>query len=45
MERRFKESDLVVRKVFPNTKKVNARVLGPNWEGPYVIVEALRPGT
>ena len=41
MERRFKESDLVVRKVLPNTKEVNARVLGPNWEGPYVIAKVL----
>ena len=29
-ERRFKEGDLVLRKVLPNTKEVNARVLGPN---------------
>ena len=44
-ERRFKKGDLVLRKVFPNTKEVNARVLRPNWEGPYIIVEVLRPGT
>ena len=35
----------MLRKVLPNTKKVNAEVLGPNWEGPYVIAEVLRPGT
>ena len=29
-EKRFKEGDLVLRKVFPNTKEVNAGVLGPN---------------
>ena len=29
----------------PNIKEVNAGVLGPNWEGPYVIAEVLRPGT
>ena len=44
-EKRFKEGDLVLRNVLPNTKKVNAGVLGPNWEGPYMIVDALRPGT
>ena len=32
-EKRFKEGDLVQRKVLPNAKKVNAGVLGPNWEG------------
>ena len=44
-EKRFKEGDLVLRKVFPNTKELNAGVLEPNWEDPYVIVEVLRPGT
>ena len=44
-ERRFKEGDLVLRKVLPNTKEVNARVLGPNWEVPYLTTEVLRPGT
>ena len=29
-ERRFKEGDLVLRKVLPNTKEVNAGVLAPN---------------
>ena len=29
-ERRFKEGDLVLRKVLPNTKEVNAEVLGPH---------------
>ena len=40
-EKRFKEGDLVLRKVLPNTKEVNAGVLGPNWEGPYTIAEVL----
>ena len=44
-ERRFKEGDLVLRKVLPNTMEVNARVLRPNWEGPYIITEVLRHGT
>ena len=29
----------------PNTKEVNAEVLRPNWEGPYVITKVLQPGT
>ena len=44
-ERRFKEGNLVLRKVLPNTKEVNARVLGPSWEGLYIIAEVLRPET
>ena len=43
-ERRFKEGELVLRKVLPNTKEVNVGVLGPNWEGPYMIADVLRPG-
>ena len=35
----------MLRKVLPNTKEVNVGVLRPNWEGPYVIVKVLRPGT
>ena len=44
-ERRFKEGNLVLRKVLPNTKEDNSGVLGPNWEGPYIIAEVLWPGT
>ena len=44
-ERRFKEDDLVLRKVLPKTKDVKTRALEPNWEGPYVIAEVLRPET
>ncbi|XP_074265568.1 uncharacterized protein LOC141588004 [Silene latifolia] len=33
----FKEGDLVLRKVFPNTKDKNAGKLAPTWEGPYLI--------
>ena len=36
---------MVLRKALPNTKEVNAGVLGPNWEGLYMIAEVLRPGT
>ena len=28
-----------------NSKEVNVGVLGPNWEGPYIITEVLRLGT
>ena len=44
-ERTLKEGDLILRKVLPNTKEVNDGVLGPNWEGLYVIAKVLRPGT
>ena len=40
-EKRFKEGDIVLRKVLPNMKEVNAGVLGPNWEVPYMIADAL----
>ena len=36
-ERRLKEGNLVLRKINSNTKEVSAGVLGPNWEGPYII--------
>ena len=41
-ERRFKECDLVLRKVLPNTKEVNAGVIGPNWEGPSITAEVIQ---
>ena len=44
-EMRLKEGDLVLRKVLPNTKEVNARVFGLNWEGPYIIAEIVRSVT
>ena len=40
-DRRSKEGNLVLRKVLPNTKEANYGVLRPNWEGPYIIAEAL----
>jgi hypothetical protein len=43
--RRFRSGDLVLRKVFQNTKERGAGVLGANWEGPYRIKEVMRPGT
>ena len=44
-EKRFKESDLVLRKINFNTKDTNARVLRPNWEGSYIIEVVVRLGT
>ncbi|KAL5569910.1 hypothetical protein UlMin_026485 [Ulmus minor] len=35
--RRFVKGDLVLRKVFLNTKEKGVGVLGPNWEGPYRV--------
>ncbi|CAA7037177.1 unnamed protein product [Microthlaspi erraticum] len=42
--RMFVEGDLILRKVFENTKEVNAGKLGANWEGPYIISKVVRPG-
>ena len=36
--------NLVLRKVFENTKEWKAGKLGANWEGPYKIVEVIKPG-
>ena len=44
-EMRFKESDIVLRKINSSTKEVSAGVLGPNWEGPYIIDGVVWPGT
>ena len=44
-ERRFIEGNLFLWKVGINTKEVNARVLGPNWEWPYIIKGVVRPRT
>ncbi|KAL5578806.1 hypothetical protein UlMin_011248 [Ulmus minor] len=43
--RRFAKGDLVLRKVFLNTKEKGVGVLGPNWEGPYRVRTIIRPGT
>ena len=43
-ERKFNVGDLVLRRVFLNTRDPTAGVLGPNWEGPYQIEEVLHPG-
>ena len=42
--RRFEVGELVLRKVFSNTRELNAGKLGTNWEGPYRITEVVRDG-
>ena len=37
--------NLVLIKIFQSTKEQNTGVLGPKWEGPYRVVEIVRPGT
>ena len=44
-ERKFQVGDLVLRRVFLNTKEVGAGALGPTCEGPYKMAEELRSGT
>ncbi|XP_074355687.1 uncharacterized protein LOC141695329 [Apium graveolens] len=41
----FKVGDLVLRKVLPNTKIAQHRLLGANWEGPYKVKAILWKGT
>ncbi|KAM6548449.1 hypothetical protein CsatB_020125 [Cannabis sativa] len=36
-KRLFNVGDLVLRRVFANTRDASAGVFNPNWEGPYVI--------
>ena len=36
--------DIVLRKVFENTKELNVGKLGTNWEGPYKIAPVIKPG-
>uniref|UniRef100_A0A2N9ERH4 Uncharacterized protein n=1 Tax=Fagus sylvatica TaxID=28930 RepID=A0A2N9ERH4_FAGSY len=43
--RRFEIGDLVLRKVTPATKDPTQGKLGPNWEGPYRVIEIHRRGT
>ena len=42
-DRKFQVGDLVLRKVF--IRDPAAGVLGPNWEGPYLIEQVLPFGT
>uniref|UniRef100_A0A2N9FP12 Uncharacterized protein n=1 Tax=Fagus sylvatica TaxID=28930 RepID=A0A2N9FP12_FAGSY len=43
--RRFEVSDWVLRKVTQATKDLSQGKLGPNWEGPYKIIQYYRRGT
>lgn len=43
--RRFMEGDLVLRKVTQATRIPGEGAFGTNWEGPYRVIEAVRPGT
>lgn len=44
-KRSFRRGDLVLRRVFLNSKEPGVGTLGPNWEGPYRITEEIRAGT
>ena len=41
----FSIGDIVLRKVTTATKDSTQRKLGPNWEGPYRIIDCNRKGT
>uniref|UniRef100_A0A2N9HAC0 Uncharacterized protein n=1 Tax=Fagus sylvatica TaxID=28930 RepID=A0A2N9HAC0_FAGSY len=43
--RQLSIGDLVLRKVTLATRNPSEGKLGPNWEGPYKIIEVRRPGT
>jgi ribonuclease HI len=43
--RQLSVGDLVLRKVTLATKNPSEGKLGPNWEGPYKVIEVRRPGT
>ncbi len=43
--RRFEIGDLVLRKVTLATRDPTQGKLGPNWEGPYKVIEIHRRGT
>uniref|UniRef100_A0A803N8R4 Tf2-1-like SH3-like domain-containing protein n=1 Tax=Chenopodium quinoa TaxID=63459 RepID=A0A803N8R4_CHEQI len=40
----FKLGDWVLRKVYENTREVNAGKLAPNWEEPYEIIKVVGNG-
>ncbi|XP_062089647.1 uncharacterized protein LOC133796183 [Humulus lupulus] len=43
-EQKFDMGDLVLRRVFPETRDASAGVLGPSLEGPYKFMEIVLPG-
>jgi len=42
--RRFEVGELVLRKVFYNTRELNGGKLGTNWESPYQITKVVCDG-
>ncbi|XP_022156561.1 uncharacterized protein LOC111023436 [Momordica charantia] len=44
-KRDFKEGDLVLRKIMPNTKDSTSGAFRPTWEGPYKVTKVVRTGT
>ena len=43
--RSFQVGDLVLKAVNQSTKNPSHGKLGPNWEGPYIVIQVTRPGT
>ena len=43
--RRFNIGDLVLKKISLATKNPAHGMLGPNWEGPYIIINCKRQGS
>lgn len=41
--RRFRVEDLVLREIMLTTKNPTDEKLGPNWEGPFQVVQFNRP--
>ena len=39
----FKPDDLVLKKLLPARKDSTHRKLGPNWEGPYIVLRVIHP--
>ena len=44
-KREFKVGDTVLRQVFLHTQEPGAGKLGATWEGPYQVIDIVRPGT
>ena len=42
--RKFKKGDLILRMILPGARNPQDGVLGPNWEGPFMIHEDLGNG-
>ena len=41
---RYKPGNLVLKKLLPARKNPTHGKLGPNWEGPYIVIRVVRPG-